>query len=329
MSGPHRWLVCFVWLLVSAPHALVAQGPSDPNEGSRVEWDNTNEIWRFSWWGRSGQTYFIQHSDDLASWTYVPIIEPGNNAIRQWGFTSDSDKFFVRLKHTGIPTNDPFLGDFDGDRINNYDELYHGTDPLSWGDTDSNLLPDDWEQFYFGQVGVNPAGNADGDGANNLLEFQRGTNPVQFDVNGGRGQVAAAVNHSLAVRPDGSLWSWGQNNYGQLGIGSVMDQWMPGLVEGISNVAAVAGGAFHSVAVKADGTVWAWGSNGDGAVGDGTTTNRAVPVAVSGLSGAVSAAAGRYHTVALKSDGTVWAWVTTGLGSSAMAQPLSDSRRCK
>jgi alpha-tubulin suppressor-like RCC1 family protein len=71
-------------------------------------------------------------------------------------------------------------------------------------------------------------------------------------------RVAAGVNHTLTLKEDGTLWSWGYNNYGQLGIGSTVDQWFPAQVSALSNVVAVAGGTNHSVAAKTDGTVWAW-----------------------------------------------------------------------
>lgn len=44
------------------------QGPDYPNEGARLEFDSTNAIHRFSWWSRMGHTYFLQHSEDLATW---------------------------------------------------------------------------------------------------------------------------------------------------------------------------------------------------------------------------------------------------------------------
>jgi YD repeat-containing protein len=127
-------------------------------------------------------------------------------------------------------------------------------------------------------------------------------------------RVAAGLNHSLTLKEDGTLWSWGYNYYGQLGIGSTVDQWFPAQVTALSNVVAGAGGAYHSVAAKSDGTVWTWGYNGYGQIGDGTTTNRSTPVQVSGLANVVAVAAGDYHTVALKSDGTVWAWGYNGYG---------------
>ena len=111
-------------------------------------------------------------------------------------------------------------------------------------------------------------------------------------------RVAAGVNHSLTVKEDGTLWAWGSNDRGQLGIGSTVDQWFPAQVGTLSDVAAAAAGIYHSVAAKADGTVWAWGYNAYGQLGDGTTTQRITPVQVSGLTNVVAVAAGDLHTVA-------------------------------
>jgi len=144
------------------------------------------------------------------------------------------------------------------------------------------------------------------------------------------GRVGAGLNHSLAFKTDGTLWSWGRNDHGQLGIGSTVDQWIPGSVSGMTNVVAAAGGSYHSVAVKADGSAWAWGFNNGGQLGDGTTTQRTYPVqvgvGVSGFSGIVAVAAGESHSVALKSDGTVWAWGLNAygqLGDGTTAQKTS------
>src|SRR5439155_26557258 len=64
------------------------------------------------------------------------------------------------------------------------------------------------------------------------------------------GQIAAGLNHSLAIKQDGSLWSWGYNYYGQLGLGNTDDQWFPSSVRGLSNIVSAAGGYYQSLAVK-------------------------------------------------------------------------------
>src|ERR1043166_9501522 len=117
--------------------------------------------------------------------------------------------------------------------------------------------------------------------------------------------VAAGLNHSLAIKPDGTLWSWGYNNSGQLGIGSTVDQWFPAQVSSMSNVVGAAGGWYHSLAVKSDGTVWAWGYNNFGQLGDGTTTERHTPVQVSGLTNVIALKSNPNGSLALVQDPTV------------------------
>ena len=106
----------------------------------------------------------------------------------------------------------------------------------------------------------------------------------------------------------GNLWTWGWNQYGQLGNGTTTESNAPAPVTGISGVIAVSGGIYHSLALKSDGTVWAWGANDSGQLGNGTTTESLTPVQVTGLSGIVAISAGYFHNLALKQDGTVWVW---------------------
>ena len=123
-------------------------------------------------------------------------------------------------------------------------------------------------------------------------------------------QIAQGGGHTLARRADGTVWAWGQNNYGQLGDGTTASRTVPGPVPGLANVTAVATseGASHSLVLKADGTVWAWGYNNYGQLGDGTTSNRTTPVPVLVLTGVASIAAGSNFSFAVKADGSVWAW---------------------
>ena len=120
--------------------------------------------------------------------------------------------------------------------------------------------------------------------------------------------IAAGEYHSLALRSDGTVWAWGDNEFGQLGDGSTTNRLVPVRVHGLRDVTGIAAGTTHSLAVRSDGTVWAWGRNADGRLGDGTTTPRLTPSRVSGLDEVTSIAAGRAHSLAVRSDGTVWAW---------------------
>ncbi len=114
--------------------------------------------------------------------------------------------------------------------------------------------------------------------------------------------------HSIAMKNDGTAWTWGINNAGQLGNGTLTNSAAPVQVIGLNDIIAASGGFEHTLALKSDGTVWAWGDNRYGELGNGTNTNSSVPVRVSGLSDVIAVFAGASHSVALKSDGTVWTW---------------------
>jgi hypothetical protein len=95
--------------------------------------------------------------------------------------------------------------------------------------------------------------------------------------------IAAGSDFALAVAPNGTVWSWGDNNWFQLGRSSPVQDPIPNPIPNFSGVSAVAAGNDHGVALKTDGSVWGWGRNSEGEVGDGTTAMRLVPGQVSGL----------------------------------------------
>lgn len=127
--------------------------------------------------------------------------------------------------------------------------------------------------------------------------------------------IAAGDSHSLALKSDATVRSWGLNNAGQLGDGTTTRRLTAVAVQTLTNVTAIAAGGSHSLGLTSDGTVWSWGANGVGQLGDGSTANRTTPVEVQGLTGVVAIAAEGGYSLALRSDGTVWAW-----GANAAAQ---------
>ncbi len=122
-------------------------------------------------------------------------------------------------------------------------------------------------------------------------------------------KVAASYYHSLRLCEDGIVWSWGRNDYGQLGDGTILNSRNPVAVQNLSGgVVDIASGLFHSISLKSDGTVWAWGYNSNGQLGNGTNIDSKTPVKVLGLSGITAISSGQSHCIALKNDGTVWSW---------------------
>jgi alpha-tubulin suppressor-like RCC1 family protein len=121
------------------------------------------------------------------------------------------------------------------------------------------------------------------------------------------GALSGGEGHSVVVKNDGTVWTWGLNSTGQLGIGSTADSATPVQIPGMSAVEVSAGDAFTAM-LKADGTIWTCGKNTYGQLGTGNTFQKNSPVMVSGLSEIIAMDAGSQHTVAVKSDGTVWSW---------------------
>ncbi|NQX71732.1 alpha/beta fold hydrolase, partial [Paenibacillus alba] len=148
----------------------------------------------------------------------------------------------------------------------------------------------------------------DASSTNRLLPVQviRGLSDIQM--------VAAGDSHTVALKNDGTVWAWGLNNWGQIGIGTIGIEGAPKQVWYISGVLAVAAGSLHTLALKSDGTVWAWGSNDSGELGNGSKQTAYVPTQISGLSGVKQIYAKGSTNFAIKADGTVWAWGSNNVG---------------
>jgi len=133
-------------------------------------------------------------------------------------------------------------------------------------------------------------------------------------------EVVGGQKHTLAVMSDGTVWAWGNNDNGQLGVNSNAGSCAPLKVHGpgdvgyLTGIIKVAAGESHSLALKSDGTLWAWGKGKPGQLGVHSDNDHPFPQQVHGpgnvgyLTDVVDVAAGAYHTLALKSDGTVYAW---------------------
>ncbi|MBI0127002.1 InlB B-repeat-containing protein [Bifidobacterium sp. W8101] len=145
------------------------------------------------------------------------------------------------------------------------------------------------------------------------------------------GSPNTSYGFSLAVGSDGNVYAWGDNYYGQLGIGTTSSyrttpvmvrrpdrSTYPDLPEDFTYLQVSAGGS-HSLALGSDGNAYAWGWNGDGQLGDGTITERHAPVRVKTPDRKtypdlpadftyLQVSAGDRHSLALGSDGNVYAW---------------------
>jgi alpha-tubulin suppressor-like RCC1 family protein len=151
--------------------------------------------------------------------------------------------------------------------------------------------------FAWGYNGSGQVGNG------SLLDV---TAPVQVltDV----ASIAAGDGFSLAVMNDNTVYSWGRNTHGQLGLADTADRLIPTLVPGVSNALAVAAGGQHSLILLTDGSVLAAGNNAFGQLGLGTANSTTTATAVPALSGITVIAAGYYHSAALSSANQPYLW---------------------
>jgi alpha-tubulin suppressor-like RCC1 family protein len=124
-------------------------------------------------------------------------------------------------------------------------------------------------------------------------------------------QVSCGSNHTTAIKTDGTLWGWGYNQQGQLGINNTTESILTPVTTfaGGTNWKQVAGGGSHTAAIKTDGTLWVWGSGDSGRLGTNNTTNRLTPVTTfAGGTNWKQVAGGGSHIAAIKTDGTLWVW---------------------
>ncbi|MFB3851804.1 MAG: hypothetical protein ACE14Q_07775, partial [Acidobacteriota bacterium] len=117
--------------------------------------------------------------------------------------------------------------------------------------------------------------------------------------------ISAGVNFSLALKADGTVWAWGDNNTGQLGDGTYERSLIPIRVNGIKDIIAISAGAQSSYAVDINGDLWAWGGY---ILGDGYYRLSNIPIKISTISDIKNIAAGTRYIYAVKKDGTAWQW---------------------
>jgi len=211
---------------------------------------------------------------------------------------------------------------------------------IATGESHSLVIREDGSLWTWGQN----AGSADGRNADGRLgvgdanDRDIPTRVLDENVSGVRWIAASGGrNFSVAIRDDGTLWSWGRNNEGQLGLGSADN--IPRLAPtevptaGISGDrwTSVSAGFYYALAIRDDGTLWSWGRNSNGSLGLGDSTRRTSPIKVSvaGVDEWKMVAAGTSYSLAICSDGTLWSWGQNAQGRLGLGDTLSRNTPTK
>jgi len=255
-----------------------------------------------------------------------PVVDVHDPAI-----SYDFNNIVIRAGHTLHLVR---AADTDDDGLGLREELLFGTRPDN-ADTDGDTLSDGDEVKLgwingFNQSQVYSSAtlvDTDGDGVNDNAEKAQGSHPGLADTDGD-GQndnvdseptvalfppstwatVAAGDTHVLAIKQNGTLWSWGFNIQGQLGLNDTDTRRLPTQVGSRSDWATVFPCLSYSFAIDNDGSLWAWGKNSFGVLGLGDAVNRLAPVQIGSDTNWRKVACGAEHVMGMRHDGSLWAW---------------------
>ena len=155
------------------------------------------------------------------------------------------------------------------------------------------------------------------------------SSPVQIGAQYSTSWTIVSASNAGDTRPGaaidvaGRLWTWGQNDLGQLGDGTTLNKSVPVLitVAGVSWT-AVAVAQRHIIGLTTQNTIYAWGGNVGGALGDGTTINRSSPVQIGSLSNWTAISASLSYSTAINSQGSLYTW---GDGTQYTTGQLNDN----
>jgi alpha-tubulin suppressor-like RCC1 family protein len=244
-----------------------------------------------------------------------------------WKMVSAGNLFSMGIKNDGTLWawgNHPISMNFGGVPIqigqdNSWATLSCGSEHVLLLKTDSTLWTMGDNQF--GQLGIG-----------NEMPVQYPALPVQVGNSASWIQINTGCYHSGAIQSDGTLWTWGYNGNGQLGIGGFQSVSLPSQVVGVGTCKSISFNSSHSLGLFDSGSgakLFTWGDNTYGQLGDSTISHSTHPIQVFESTGSnfnwSVVAAGLLSSAAIRSDSTLWVFGSNGcgqLGSYAIGDQL-------
>lgn len=169
--------------------------------------------------------------------------------------------------------------------------------------------------------GLAPVSAALAPQADELAKLPRGS---------GMARVSAGGEYSCGVRTDHTLWCWGRNTYGQLGLGSKgTGPVAPKQVGSRATWRGLSAGGATTCGTQSNGSLWCWGLNHRGQVGDGTRDVRLTPRKIAKTNLWKQVSAGWFHTCATRTNGSLFCWGDNSAGQLGRGDTKARNGRVK
>ena len=290
---------------------------------SAVQSNGTLWAWGYNNFGQLGQNNTLTYSSpvqvgSLSTWTqtacgaYQTLALQNNGSLYAWGYNA--------------------FGQLGNNSTTNFSSPIQVGTLSVW----SNIIQANGNNF---SVAIQSNGSLWSWGQNNWSQLGQGntvnySSPVQIGTPVNQTlftQVSCGYNYfSLGIQSPGTLWSWGGNSYGQLGVNTsgVNNTSSPVRVGALNYWTQVAAGNSHWLAVQSPGTLWSCGYNGYGQLGNNTSSTSqgaSTPIQVGALTTWTQVAGGNYSSYARQNTGTLWSWGYNNFGQLGQSNTTNYS----